>query len=400
MMNINKYLGLIIVCFLISNCSGDESSALIPEKALLVSPAENYPCLTGDSVSDTEIEVIFRWSPARYTDYYNLRITNLISNEVINKTNIKDNGATVVLEKGKAYSWSVSSKSDLVNDVGTSEVNNFYVGGFESVTNAPVPVSLTQPVQGSNVITGEGGKVSFSWSENSQNNSMKYTLYLDKIDGKQTPSSEHTDLTAKSIDVTLENGSTYFWRVKSFDGTNSSFSAVNTFKTNATDSGTESNTGSGTNSSQEQVKEVSGNLIKNGTFETGSISPWGGFKNAVLSSSIQQPNSGEYLARIEPGDGSLYQIIYLQPGEVYKLKFSAKWKDIPDRRISVKLKNEEGDKAVFLEYEIFESTDWVEYDIEFTAPEGVNIARLLFYKSQTNPILPSLFLDDFVIQKK
>ena len=399
-MKINRYLSLIIVCFLISNCSSDETTALIPEKALLISPAENYPCLTGDSVSESEIEVIFRWSPARNTDYYNLRITNLISNEIINITNIENTGATVVLEKGKPYSWSVSSKSDLVNDVGTSDVNNFYVGGFESVTNAPVPVSLTQPDQGSNVIIGEGGKVSFSWSENSQNNSIKYTLYLDKIDGKQTPSSEHTDLTAKTIDITLENGTTYFWRIKSFDGTNSSFSAVNTFKTNSTDNGSESNTSSGTNSSQEQVKEVSGNLIKNGTFETGSISPWGGFKNAVLSSSIQQPNTGQYLARIEPGDGSLYQIIYLQPGEVYQLKFSAKWKDTPDRRISVKLKNEEGDKAVFLEYEIFESTDWVEYDIEFTVPDGVNIARLLFYKSQTNPILPSLFLDDFVIQKK
>ena len=399
-MKINRYLSLIIVCFLISNCSSDETTALIPEKALLISPAENYPCLTGDSVSESEIEVIFRWSPARNTDYYNLRITNLISNEVINLTNIENTGATVVLEKGKPYSWSVSSKSDLVNDIGTSDINNFYVGGFESVTNAPVPVSLTQPDQGSNVIIGEGGKVSFSWSENSQNNSIKYTLYLDKIDGKQTPSSEYTDLTAKTIDVTLENGTTYFWRIKSFDGTNSSFSAVNTFKTNAIDSGSESNTTNGTNSSQEQVKEVSGNLIKNGTFETGSISPWGGFKNAVLSSSIQQPNTGQYLARIEPGDGSLYQIIYLQPGEVYQLKFSAKWKDTPDRRISVKLKNEEGDKAVFLEYEIFESTDWVEYDIEFTVPDGVNVARLLFYKSQTNPILPSLFLDDFVIQKK
>ena len=397
-MKINRYLGLIIVCFLISNCSSDETSALIPEKALLISPAEDSPCLTGDSVSDTEIEVIFKWSPARNTDYYNLRITNLISNEIINETNIENTGATVVLEKGKPYSWSVSSKSDLVNDVGTSEVNNFYVGGFESVTNAPLPVSLTQPDQGSNVIIGEGGKVSFSWSENSQNNSMKYTLYLDKIDGKQTPSDEYTDLTANTIDVTLENGTTYFWRVKSFDGVNSSFSVVNTFKTNV--SGAESNTGSETNSYQEQVKEVSGNLVKNGTFETGNISPWGGFKNAVLSSSIQQPNTGQYLARIEPGDGSLYQIIYLQPGEVYRLKFSAKWKDIPDRKISVKLKNEEGDKAVFLDYEIFESTNWVDYDIEFTVPDGVNIARLLFYKSQTNPILPSLFLDDFVIQKK
>ena len=397
-MKIKRYLGLIIVCFLISNCSSDETSALIPEKALLISPAEDSPCLTGDSVSDTEIEVFFKWSPARNTDYYNLRITNLISNEIINETNIENTGATVVLEKGKPYSWSVSSKSNLVNDVGTSEVNNFYVGGFESVTNAPLPVSLTQPDQGSNVIIGKGGKVSFSWSENSQNNSMKYTLYLDKIDGKQTPSDEYTDLTANTIDVTLENGTTYFWRVKSFDGVNSSFSVVNTFKTNV--SGAESNTGSETNSYQEQVKEVSGNLVKNGTFETGNISPWGGFKNAVLSSSIQQPNTGQYLARIEPGDGSLYQIIYLQPGEVYRLKFSAKWKDTPDRKISVKLKNEEGDKAVFLDYEIFESTNWVDYDIEFTVPDGVNIARLLFYKSQTNPILPSLFLDDFVIQKK
>ena len=156
------------------------------------------------------------------------------------------------------------------------------------------------------------------------------TLYLDKIDGKQTPSSEHTDLTAKTIDVTLENGTTYFWRIKSFDGTNSSFSAVNTFKTNSTDSGSESNSTSGTNSSQEQVKEVPGNIIKNGTFETGSISPWGGFKNAVISSAAQPPNSGNYLARIEPHDGSIYQVIDLEPGEKYELKFYHRWKDIPE----------------------------------------------------------------------
>ena len=399
MINISRYLGLILISFLISNCSSEESGALVPEKVLLISPAENSPCLTGDSVSDTQIEVIFRWSPGRYTDYYNLRITNLISNEIINKTKIESTEATVVLEKGKPYSWTIISENDLYSELVTSETNNFYVGGFESTTNAPVPVSLIQPDQGSTVIIGENGKVTFSWSHVSLNNSPKYTLYLDKIDGKQTPSNEHIDLSVNTMDVTLENGITYFWRVKTFDGTNSSFTSVNTFKTNIIETGTESDTGSG-NTSEEQVKEIPGNIVKNGTFESGSISPWGGFKNGILSSSSQQPNTGQYLARIEPGDGSLYQIINLQSGEQYQLKFSARWNETPDRRINVILKNAEGDEAKFFEYWFDDSTEWVQYDIEFTVPEGVNIVRLLFYKPQTTPILPSLFLDDFVIQKK
>ena len=167
-MKINRYLSLIVISFLILNCSGDEGGALIPEKALLISPSENYPCLTGNSVSDTEIEVIFKWSPGRYTDYYNLRITNLTSNEIINQTNIQGTGATVVLEKGKPYSWTITSKSDIISDLATSETNNFFVGGLNSTSDAPIPATLNQPAQGSNVIIGEGGKVTFSWSGSSQ----------------------------------------------------------------------------------------------------------------------------------------------------------------------------------------------------------------------------------------
>ena len=399
-MNINRYLSLIVISFLILNCSGDEGGALIPEKALLISPSENYPCLTGNSVSDTEIEVIFKWSPGRYTDYYNLRITNLTSNEIINQTNIEGTGATVVLEKGKPYSWTITSKSDLISDLATSETNNFFVGGLNSTSDAPIPATLNQPAQGSSVIIGEGGKVTFSWSGSSQNSSLKYSLYIDKIDGKQSPASEHVDLNVNTIDVNLENGITYFWRIKTSDGLNSSFSPVSTFKTNTIETGTETDTGSGGITAEEQVTEVAGNIIKNGTFESGNISPWGGFNNAVLSSSNQEPNTGQYLARIEPNDGSIYQIIFLEPGEKYELKYSHRWKEAPQSTFNVIIKNEEGNKAKFFEYEIFKSTDWIENKIEFTVPEDVNVARLLFYKPQSSPILPSFFLDDVVIQKK
>ena len=42
----------------------------------------------------------------------------------------------------------------------------------------------------------------------------------------------------------------------------------------------------------EVIEEIEGNVIKNGTFETGDVSPWGGFKNAVISSATQKPNTG------------------------------------------------------------------------------------------------------------
>ena len=121
----------------------------------------------------------------------------------------------------------------------TSETNNFFVGGLNSTSDAPIPATLNQPAQGSNVIIGEGGKVTFSWSGgSSQNSSLKYSLYIDKIDGKQSPASEHVDLNVNTIDVNLENGITYFWRIKTSDGSNSSFSPVSTFKTNTIETGT------------------------------------------------------------------------------------------------------------------------------------------------------------------
>ena len=80
--------------------------------------------------------------------------------------------------------------------------------------------------------------------------------------------------------------------------------------------------GSGKDPVIEEVTEVPGNLLKNGTFESGSISPWGGFKNAVLNASVQDPNTGNFLARIEPHDGSIFQIIDVEEGKHIATLFS------------------------------------------------------------------------------
>ena len=154
---------------------------------------------------------------------------------------------------------------------------------------------------------------------------------------------------------------------------------------------------SGPGTIPEEIKEIDGNVIKNGTFETGDISPWGGFKNAVISSAAQPPNSGNYLARIEPHDGSIYQVIDLEPGEKFELKFSHRWKEIPENTFKAVLRNEKGNEAKFLEFEILKTDVWTENKIEFTVPSEVTSARLAFYKPQLNPLLPSFFLDDVSI---
>ena len=148
------------------------------------------------------------------------------------------------------------------------------------------------------------------------------------------------------------------------------------------------------------MTEVEGNLLENGTFETGEIEPWGGFKNAVISSAAQEPNTGNYLARIEPHDGSIFQLIDLEPDETYELTFYHRWKVQPENTFNMAIRNEVGNKVKFVEYEIPKTDEWTKNTIEFTVPEEVTEARLVFYKPQLDPLLPTFFLDDVVILKK
>ena len=55
--------------------------------------------------------------------------------------------------------------------------------------------------------------------------------YVDAIDGKQTPAASQTDLSVKTLNVALDAGTTYYWRIKTFDGKNNSYSVVRSFKT-------------------------------------------------------------------------------------------------------------------------------------------------------------------------
>ena len=233
------YLFLVII---IASCSGSDGDGgggdpppppQPPGSVTLTAPANGKVCETGTSISDSKSNVDFSWEASSNTSTYDLQITNLNTSSVVNKTGLTTINTTVDLEKGQPYSWKVISKNTSTTQTGTSSSWKFYLAGEGIKNYAPFPADLKTPNSGSTVSRSSDGKITFTWegADPDQGDELKYTLYVDKTDGKQTPSSDLTNLSAKTADVALDGDSTYYWRIKTSDGTNSSFSLIYSFKT-------------------------------------------------------------------------------------------------------------------------------------------------------------------------
>ena len=237
-----KLIYLFIILF-ISSCGGDGGGSgdgggdpplpQPPGDVTLTAPSNGEVCETGTSTSDTKSNVDFSWQASSNTSSYDLQVTNLNSSAVVNKTGLTTINTTVELDKGQPYIWKVISKNTTTTQTGTSTSWKFYLAGPGIKNYAPFPADLKSPSSGSTVSRSSDGKVTFSWegSDPDQGDELKYTLYVDKTDGKQSPSNELTNITSKTVDVSLDGDSTYYWRVKTSDGTNSSFSIIYSFKT-------------------------------------------------------------------------------------------------------------------------------------------------------------------------
>jgi len=158
--------------------------------------------------------------------------------------------------------------------------------------------------------------------------------------------------------------------------------------------------GPGKDKEVDPVDEVAGNLVKNGTFESGEVAPWSGFKNGVVGAATTEPHSGAYTGRIEANDGSLYQVITVEPGATYEVTFYARWMEETSHSFDFAVKEETGDKVKFFTQAVSANADgWTENKVTFTATEQASI-RLLWYKGKVDPSFPAFFLDDVVCLKK
>ena len=204
-----------------------------PSAANLTSPENNKVCETGTSVSNTQSSVAFSWSASANTDTYDLKITNLNTNQVINSTNLSSINTTVTLEKANPYSWQVISKNSESTQTATSSTWKFYLAGSSETSFAPFPADLKSPKSGSTVARSSEGKVKLTWtgSDPDTSSGLKYTVYLDKTDGKQSPDDANKDLDSSELEISVDAGSIYYWRIMTSDGSNKSYSLVYSFRT-------------------------------------------------------------------------------------------------------------------------------------------------------------------------
>ena len=237
-----RNLKIYITALVLAGCSGGDPAPTptpptppiptvnAPGAVTLSAPEKNKTCEPGAVISDTQREVSFSWTASVNTDSYDMAITDLNTNAVTTVAGITGTSTKVNLTKGTPYSWKLTSKSTKSTQTGTSETWNFYLAGTGVSNFAPFPATIVSPTPGSTV-TPKAGKVTLSWTgSDPENDKLTYTVYLDAVDGKQTPPAALTNITLTSVDVTIEAGKIYYWRIKTSDGSNTSTTIVYQFK--------------------------------------------------------------------------------------------------------------------------------------------------------------------------
>jgi len=200
-----------------------------PEAALLLGPENNNNCNTAIQVSDQQSQVNFSWQEALHTDEYELVVRDILTNVDQKKETLRLS-SSVVLERGKQFSWWVNSMSEQTENIAKSEVWTFYLEGLPTSSHFPFPAKLLIPENNSQVSL-ENGTLNLRWEVVDLDNDVEsYDVYFGTDPDDLNLAVEN--LTANSISLTLNPDQYYYWKVSTRDKEgNVSHSIVGVFRT-------------------------------------------------------------------------------------------------------------------------------------------------------------------------
>ena len=200
-----------------------------PEPAMLLGPQNNNNCNTAIVVNDQQSQVNFSWQEAQHTDEYELVVRDLLTNTDTKKNSIRL-FTSMVLERGKQYSWWVNSLSDQKETVGKSEIWTFYLEGLQNSSHFPFPAKLISPENNAQVSL-ENGAFTLRWEGvDLDDDIISYDIYIGTDpDELQLRVENHTNNTISAI---LNADQIYYWKVTTRDDEgNVSNSLVGSFRT-------------------------------------------------------------------------------------------------------------------------------------------------------------------------
>ena len=219
---------------LVNSCTTDEPVVPVnPSAPTLISPANDETCLDGTSINDSKSNVDFRWSSAANTLSYELVVTNLLtqSSQTYPATS---NQTTVALTKAEPYNWSVKSIGEVGSVPSQSIQWKFYLAGDAVVNFAPFPSELISPQSGANVTPDINNLIKLQWNGSDVDGDLaQFEVYLDKNDATTIIKTIAYQTEEESIEIDVENGTTYYWKIIAIDtNQNQSSSGVYAFRTN------------------------------------------------------------------------------------------------------------------------------------------------------------------------
>lgn len=219
---------------LVNSCTTEEPVVPInPSAPTLISPANDETCLDGTSINDSQSNVDFRWSSAANALSYELVVTNLLtqSSQTYPATS---NQTTVALTKAEPYNWSVKSIGEVGSVPSQSTQWKFYLAGDAVVNFAPFPSELISPQSGANVTPDINNLIKLQWNASDVDGDLaQFEVYLDKNDATTIIKTIAYQTEEESIEIDVENGSTYYWKIIAIDtNQNQSSSGVYAFRTN------------------------------------------------------------------------------------------------------------------------------------------------------------------------
>ena len=199
----------------------------------MLSPANNEICLDGVSINDSQSDVNFSWTTTQNTVSYDVIVTNLTTqSQQTFSSNL--NQTTISLTKSEPYSWKVISIGEVGSTPAISEQWKFYLAGDAIVNYAPFPAELLSPRSGANVTPGVNNLITLNWTSTDVDGDLdRFEVYLDQTEASILVESINYQADETSIEVEVENDSTYYWKVISIDASgNQSISGVYAFRTN------------------------------------------------------------------------------------------------------------------------------------------------------------------------